>query len=102
LVSQSMERTHTGLARTKYRKIFGLKTEQVKEHRKCNITNLHTLPNITQVIKRRGINWVGHVVRMGSEIAYKILTAKPRCENADVMAFKIILRGTRCKGVDWN
>jgi hypothetical protein len=68
------------------RRIFGSKTEEVTGGwRKSLNEKLHKLyfsPNISRMIKSRGIRWVGHVGCMGKmRNAYRILVRKPKRNN---------------------
>jgi len=56
---------------TVLRRIFGPNRDEVtgdwkKLHNEA-LNDLHSLPNIVQVIKPRRIRWAGHVARMGKK-----------------------------------
>jgi len=65
------------------RRIFWLKRDELTgEWRKLHneeLKDLHSSPNVIQVIKlRRMMRWVGHVAHMGeSRGIYKVLVGKP-------------------------
>jgi hypothetical protein len=64
------------------RRIFGPKREEVTgDWRRLHNEQLHNLyapPNVTKVMKPRGVRWAGYVVCMGEvRNAYIILVGKP-------------------------
>jgi hypothetical protein len=64
------------------RGIFGPKRDKVtREWRKLHneeLSDLHSSPNIVQVIKVRRMRWAGHVARMGERGGvYRVLMGKP-------------------------
>jgi hypothetical protein len=64
------------------KRIFGHKRDEVtREWRKLHneeLNDLHSLPNIVQVMKSRRMRWAGHVARMGEgRGVYRVLVGKP-------------------------
>jgi hypothetical protein len=64
------------------RRIFGPKGDEVTgEWRKLHneeLRDLHSLPSIIRIIKKRRMRWVDHVARMGDKRnAYSLLVGKP-------------------------
>jgi hypothetical protein len=64
------------------RRIFVPKRgEATQEWRKLHnekLSDLHSSPNIVQVIKSRRMRWVGHVAHMRRRrVAYRVLVGKP-------------------------
>jgi hypothetical protein len=64
------------------RKIFGPKRVKVaggwRNLHKDELHNLYSSPNITRMIKSRGVRWAGNVARMGTKMkAYMILVGNP-------------------------
>jgi hypothetical protein len=64
------------------RRIFGPKNDEVTgEWRKLHneeLNDMHSSPNIIQVIKSRRMRWAGHVACMGNRKGvYRLLVGKP-------------------------
>jgi hypothetical protein len=91
------------------RRVFGPKRDEVTgEWRKLHyeeLNDLYSLPSIVQVVKSRGMRWVGHVVRMGEERGvHRVLMGKPngkrplerpRCRWEDNIKMDVDVRGGR-------
>jgi hypothetical protein len=62
-------------------RIFGSKSDKiVGGWRKLHSEELHNFyssPNISRMIKSRGMRWAGHVAHMETRNAYRILVGKP-------------------------
>jgi hypothetical protein len=94
------------------RRIFRLKTDEVTGgwRKKYNeeLHNLYTSPNIIRMIKSTRMRWAGHVTRMGTRNAYRILVGKPegkkllgRPRSRWVENIKIDLRVIGWDGMEW-
>ena len=64
------------------RRVFGPKRDEVTgEWRKLHneeLSDLHSLPNIVQVVKSKRMGWVGHVACMGEgRGVHRVLVGKP-------------------------
>jgi hypothetical protein len=54
-------------------------TGQWSKLRNEELNDLHSSPNIVQVMKSRRMRWVGHVARMGERRGiYRVLVGKPK------------------------
>ena len=93
------------------RRIFGPKRDEVtRERRKLHnegLNDLYCSLGIVRVIKSR-IRWVGHVVRMGGRVIYRVLVGKPggkrllgRPRRRWGNNIKIYLQEVGCGGMDW-
>ena len=94
------------------RRIFGPMMDEVtREWKKLHnkeLNDLYSSPNIVRVIKSRKMRWTGHVARMWSGEAYRVLVRKPegnrtlgrrrrRWEDNINMDFQEV----ECGGIDW-
>ena len=64
----------------KLRKIFGPKSNENGEWRRLHNEEFHSMyrsSNIVRVIKSRTLRWAGHVARIESRSAFKIVIGKP-------------------------
>jgi hypothetical protein len=92
--------------------IFGPKRGEVKGGwRKLyneELHNLYSSPSIIRMIKSRRMRWAGHVVRMGTRNACRILVGKPkrkrklgRPRHRRESNSKMDVRETGWDGMDW-
>jgi len=95
------------------RRIFGSRRDEVMgEWRRLHnkeLNDLHSSPNIVQVIKSRSMRWAGHVAGMGKERGvYRVLVGKPegkrplgRPRRRWVDNIRTDLQEVGCGYVDW-
>ena len=77
--------------------------------RNYELNDLHSSPNIVQVIKLRRMSWAGQVARMGERrCVYRVLVGKPegkrpleRCRHRWEDNVKMDLQELGCGGMDW-
>ena len=94
-------------------RIFGPKRDEVTGEwsRLYNeeLNDLHSSPNIVQVIKWRRMRWAGHVARMGEErVVYRVFVRKPegrrpleRPRHRWVDNIRMDLQEVGCGYMDW-
>jgi hypothetical protein len=63
------------------RRIFGPKRDEVtgewKKLHNEELRDLYSSPSIIRIIKPRRMRWAGHVARMGTRNAYRLMVGKP-------------------------